>query len=70
MTETNNCWKCGCDLNDEVAFVDGDIWCHSCADNAAEAAYDRQQEALMAGDGPLSLLEQQREAYKIKRGLR
>lgn len=36
----------------------------------AEAAYERQQESLMEGGGGPSLIEQQQEAYKIKRGLR
>lgn len=39
-------------------------------ENCREAAYDRQQQRLMEGGGGPSLIEQQREAYKIKRGLR
>ncbi len=39
-------------------------------ENCREAAYDRHQERLMETGGGPSLLEQQREAYKIKRGSR
>lgn len=70
MIETTHCEKCARKLNGEVAYREDldEVWCHSCADNAAEAAYDRQQERLME-DGPgASLLDQQRAAYKIKHG--
>jgi len=42
------------------------VMCEACR----ERAYDRWQEGLMAGDGPPSLIEQQRQAYRIKRGWR
>jgi hypothetical protein len=38
-------------------------------DNCQEAAYDRQQEWLMETGGGPSLIEQQRDAYRIKHGL-
>lgn len=41
-----------------------EVMCESCR----ERAFDRWQEDAMAGDGPSSLIEQQREAYRIKRG--
>ena len=39
-------------------------------ENCREAAYDRHQESLMESGGGPSLIEQQRQAYKIKHGLR
>ena len=41
-SETDACEKCGCELGGEVAYIEDldERWCHSCADNAAEAAYD------------------------------
>lgn len=70
MIEATHCEKCGCELNGEAAHMEDldEVWCHSCADNAAEAAYDRQQERLMEGGGGPSLLEQQQAAYRIKHG--
>jgi len=38
------CANCGCETKGEVAWVHDEEWCHPCADNEAEAAYDRQQE--------------------------
>jgi uncharacterized Zn finger protein (UPF0148 family) len=65
--EDYRCEKCG---QPGISDRDGDWLCQNCQDNADEAAYDRQQEALMEGGGGPSLIEQQRAAYKIKRGLR
>lgn len=33
------CEKCECPLHGEAAYIDAtdEVWCHSCADNAAEA---------------------------------
>jgi ribosome-binding protein aMBF1 (putative translation factor) len=71
MSEAEHCEKCGCELKGEAAYIEkyDMVWCHSCADNDAESAYNRQQERLMEDPG-LSLIEQQRIAYKIKHGLR
>jgi hypothetical protein len=41
-----------------------DVICEGCR----ERAFDRWQESIAAGDGPPSFLDQQREAYRIKRG--
>ena len=30
--EDDRCKRCGCALNDEAADVDGERWCHPCAD--------------------------------------
>lgn len=38
-------------------------------ENCRERAYDAHQQSLMEGGGGPSLLEQQREAYRIKHGL-
>jgi hypothetical protein len=55
------------------------MFCESCeapitegehCQDCQERSYDRYQEMLMEGGGGPSLLEQQRAAYKIKRGLR
>jgi hypothetical protein len=65
-----HCEKCGCELNGEAAHIDvtDEIWCHSCADNAAEAAWERHCEDFHDGGCTRfnSLLDQQREAQKLK----
>lgn len=33
---TDRCAKCGCETKGEMAFIDGEIWCHPCADAADE----------------------------------
>lgn len=68
MISVGHCEKCGCKLNGEAAYVEAtdEVWCHSCADNAAEAAYERYCEDFHGGGGPLPLLEQQRQAMKFK----
>ena len=43
-----------------------DVICEACR----ERAWDRWQESTLAGEEPPSLIEQQREAYMIKRGWR
>lgn len=35
-------------------------------ENCRERAWDRQQESLAAGEGPPSLIEQQRQAWRLK----
>lgn len=38
MAETDverRCHKCGCQTKGEEAWTDGQIWCHSCADEAS-----------------------------------
>lgn len=59
-SETDICEKCGCELGGEVAYIDhlDESWCHSCADNAAEAAYERQQESNLESP-PESAREEQ-----------
>lgn len=54
------CAKCGCETKGEVAWVDDEEWCHSCADNAAETAYDRQQERNLESPPESSREEQLR----------
>ena len=54
----------GCVVYDPSGATD--VMCENCR----ERAYDRWQEDAMAGDGPPSLVEQQRQAYRIKRGWR
>ena len=68
MIDITDCEKCGCKLNGEAAYIEAtdEVWCHSCADNADEAAYGRQCEDFYGGDGPLPLIEQQRQAFKLK----
>ena len=34
MTEERRCQKCGRETKGEEAWVDGQIWCHPCADEA------------------------------------
>lgn len=60
-----NCEKCGCELNGEAAYIDAtdEVWCHSCADNAAEAAWERH---CTNYEGPLPLREQQIQARRLK----
>lgn len=55
-----------CFIDNPYDSRDTTILCESCR----ERAYDRANEDAMAGDGPPSLIEQQREAYKLKHGLR
>ena len=61
------CCDAPCDpATDKYCLTDfNGVMCENCR----ERAYDRHQERLMEGDGPPSLIEQQRAAYKIKRGL-
>lgn len=68
MIDSDNCEKCGCKLNGEAALIEAmdEVWCHSCADNAAEAAYESQCEAFYGGGGPLPPRQQQIEAMKLK----
>jgi len=63
MARINLCPQC------EQEEYDDDQFAAEACDNCNERAYDAQQERLIAGEGPPSLLEQQREAYKIKHGL-
>lgn len=64
------CEKCGCELKGEAAYIDAtdEVWCHSCADNAAEAAWERHCEDFHDGGCTRfnSLLDQQNEARKLK----
>jgi hypothetical protein len=64
----SKCEKCGCDLAGEVALVNDEEWCHSCADNAAEAAYERHCEDFHDGGCTrfVSLLDQQIAARRLK----
>ena len=68
--ETYFCDSCDetCDpIKDPHCLCDFNI---TLCENCREAAYDRQQERLMEGGGGPSLIEQQREAWKIKHGIR
>lgn len=66
--QPTHCEKCGFELNGEAAYIDAtdEVWCHSCADNAAEAAWERKYSNLNGDDAPLPLIEQQRQAMKLK----
>lgn len=70
MIESEHCEKCGCKLNGEAAYMEhaDEVWCHSCADNAAEAAYERFCEAFHdGGDTSFKTLQQQQiDAMKLK----
>jgi hypothetical protein len=70
MIDAKNCEKCGFELNGEKAYIDAldEIWCHSCADNAAEAAYERHCEDFHDGGSTQfkSLQQQQIEARRLK----
>lgn len=70
MIDATHCEKCGCKLNGEAAYIDhaDEVWCHSCADNAAEAAYERHQASYHDGGDTswLSLRDQQIEARRFK----
>ncbi len=35
--DERRCQKCGCPTKGEEAWVDGQIWCHPCADEPREA---------------------------------
>lgn len=62
------CEKCSRRQREELIENEatGELWCESCHDNAAEAAWDRHQQDLIEnGPGP-SLAEQQAEARKFK----
>lgn len=50
--------------------VAGEAYCQSCIDNAAEAAYERQQEAFYGGGEPVTLDEIHRAAWEEKQRLR
>lgn len=62
------CTKCGCETKGEVAWVHEEEWCHPCADNEAEAAWERHCEDFHDGGSTRfnSLLNQQIEAMKLK----
>lgn len=71
MTTTITCEHCERDIDVAtdphcVQSMGQDVICEACR----ERAYDRWQESLMAGEGPVSLAEQQLAAWKIKRGIR
>lgn len=67
---SDECEKCGCKLNGEAAYIEAadEVWCHSCADNAAEAAYERYCERFHDGSSTefRTLRDQQIEAMKLK----
>lgn len=67
---SNECEKCGCELNGEAAHIEarGEVWCHSCADNAAEDAYERFCADFHDGGNTSfkSLQQQQIEARRLK----
>jgi hypothetical protein len=62
------CEKCSRRQREELIYVGhaDEMWCESCVDNAAEAAWQRHQEDLMEnGPGP-SLQDICNEARKLK----
>lgn len=65
----HQCEHCGHRIHEDEAIYMEDYdeyWCEPCADNQAEADWQRQQDRLMEeGPGP-SLAEQQAEARKLK----
>lgn len=70
MIDATHCEKCGCELNGEAAHIESldEVWCHSCADNAAEAAWGRHCEDFHDGGnvGFKTLQQQQIEARRLK----
>jgi hypothetical protein len=65
MIDATHCEKCGFELRGEAAYIEAtdEVWCHSCADNAAEAAWERH---CTDYEGPLPLRQQQINAMKLK----
>lgn len=63
----HKCEQCGCIAReDELALTDEDeYWCESCISNAAEAAYDRQQERDLESP-PESVREEQLRTWEEK----
>lgn len=67
-----HCEKCGFEMGGEMAHIEerDEIWCHSCADNAAEAAYERMCEDFHDGGStapwPDVVRQRQIEAQKLK----
>ena len=59
-----------CDTCDSVKDVSeneySEFVCESCEQNATERAWERHCEAFHGGGGPLPLIEQQRQALKLK----
>jgi hypothetical protein len=68
VPSADRCARCGCETKGEVAWVDGAEWCHPCADNAAEAAWERHCEDFHDGGCTRfnTLTDQQIEARKLK----
>lgn len=68
MIDADHCEKCGCELNGEAALIEAldEVWCHSCADNAAEAAWERYCENFHGGSDPLTIREKQIAAWRLK----
>lgn len=67
MIEATHCEKCGSELGGEKAYIESadEVWCHPCADNAAEAAYERHCEDFHDGGCTrFNSLEQQQEAAR------
>lgn len=62
------CTKCGCETKGEVAWVHEEEWCHPCADNEAEAAWERHCEDFNEGSATqfISLAQRQAEARRLK----
>jgi hypothetical protein len=65
MFNPHRCDNCdGSTLNPEDEY--GEFICDDCIQSAAERDYERRCEAFHGGDGPLPLIEQQRQALKFK----
>jgi hypothetical protein len=58
--------------DDPGCFVDHEGWCKDeiICEPCRERAYDQGQESLMEDGGGPSLIEQQRQAWNIKHGVR
>ena len=66
---TYRCEHCGTVQREPLLWTGDDIdelWCQSCVDNAAEAAWERHNEWLMETGGGPTLAEQQAAARKLK----
>ena len=74
----SECPSCGlaqgtltmCEGCEKRSAVPGSEYCQECIDNAAEAAYERQQEAFYGGGEPVTMDEIHRAAWDEKRRLR
>lgn len=67
------CERCDAPITNDPHCICTDPWGGNreiVCENCRERAYDAHQQSLMEGGGALSLIEQQRAAYRIKHGHR